>query len=53
MEQVSCLPFLEPHRVRHLWESVRSQNASISEGFLTWRWIFLGGWLRNLDVRLD
>jgi asparagine synthase (glutamine-hydrolysing) len=53
IEPVSCLPFLESRRVRHLWELVRSQNASMSEGFLIWRWLFLSGWLRNLDVRLD
>jgi asparagine synthase (glutamine-hydrolysing) len=51
--EISCLPFLEPRRVRRVWESVRSQNASVTAGFLIWRWIFLSGWLRYLNVRLD
>jgi asparagine synthase (glutamine-hydrolysing) len=52
--EISCLPFLEPRRVRRVWKSVRSaQNASVTAGFLIWRWIFLSGWLRYLNVRLD
>jgi asparagine synthase (glutamine-hydrolysing) len=51
--EISCLPFLEPRQVRQVWESVRLQNASVSAAFLVWRWIFLAGWLRHLNVRLD
>jgi asparagine synthase (glutamine-hydrolysing) len=51
--EISCLPFLEPRRVRQVWESVRLQNTSVSAAFLVWRWIFLAGWLRHMNVRLD
>jgi asparagine synthase (glutamine-hydrolysing) len=51
--EIVRLPFLEPHRVRQVWESVRSQRASVSRAFLVWRWIFLAGWLRYMNVRLD
>jgi asparagine synthase (glutamine-hydrolysing) len=53
MTEIFCLPFLRPRRMRQVWESVRSQNATVSAAFLIWRWIFLSGWLRNLNVRLD
>lgn len=53
MTEISCLPFLEQRRVRQVWESVRSQSASVSAAFLLWRWIFLSGWLRHMNVRLD
>jgi asparagine synthase (glutamine-hydrolysing) len=53
MAEISRLPFLEPRRVRQIWDSVRSQKASVLEAFLIWRWIFLVGWLRYLNVRLD
>jgi hypothetical protein len=53
MTEIACLPFFEPGRVRQVWESVRSQNTSVSAAFLVWRWIFLAGWLRYLNVRLD
>jgi asparagine synthase (glutamine-hydrolysing) len=53
MTDVSCLPFLEQRQVRQVWDSVRSQNASVPAAFLIWRWIFLSGWLRYLNVRLD
>jgi asparagine synthase (glutamine-hydrolysing) len=53
MTEVSCLPFLEQRQVRQVWDSVRSQNASVPAAFLIWRWIFLSGWLRYLNVRLD
>lgn len=53
MVEISCLPFLEPYRVHQIWESVRSQKASVAAGFLIWRWIFLSGWLRYLNVRVD
>jgi asparagine synthase (glutamine-hydrolysing) len=53
IKEIACLPFFEPRRVRQVWESVRSQNASVSAAFLVWRWIFLTGWLRHLNVHLD
>ena len=53
MTEIVELPFFEPHRVRQVWESVRSQKASVSRAFLVWRWIFLAGWLRYMNVRLD
>jgi asparagine synthase (glutamine-hydrolysing) len=53
MDEVSNLPFLEPSQAGQIWESVRSQNGSIQNGFLVWRWILLYSWLRNLNVRLD
>jgi asparagine synthase (glutamine-hydrolysing) len=53
MAEIVRLPFFEPRRVREVWESVRTQNTSVSSAFLVWRWIFLTGWLRYLDVRLD
>jgi len=53
MTEIASLPFLQPRRVRQQWESVRSQNGSVSRAFLVWRWIFLAGWLRYLNVRLD
>jgi asparagine synthase (glutamine-hydrolysing) len=53
MAEIARLPFLDPRRVRQVWESVRSQNTSVSAAFLVWRWIFLAGWLRYMDVRLD
>lgn len=51
--EISCLPFLEPRVVRRIWGSVKSEGGSASEAFLVWRWIFLSGWLRLFDVRLD
>jgi asparagine synthase (glutamine-hydrolysing) len=51
--EIVGLPFFEPHRVRQVWESVRSQKAPVSRAFLVWRWIFLAGWLRCMNVRLD
>jgi asparagine synthase (glutamine-hydrolysing) len=51
--EIERLPFFEPGRVRAVWESVRSRNTSVSKAFLIWRWIFLAGWLRYLNVRLD
>jgi asparagine synthase (glutamine-hydrolysing) len=53
MTEIARLPFFEPRRVRQVWESVRSQNSSVPAAFLVWRWIFLAGWLRCLNVRLD
>lgn len=53
MAEIADLPFFEPRRVHEVWESVRSQNSSVSAAFLVWRWIFLAGWLRHLNVRLD
>jgi asparagine synthase (glutamine-hydrolysing) len=51
--EIVRLPFFEPHRVRQVWESVRLQKASVSRAFLVWRWIFLAGWLRYMNVGLD
>ena len=53
MKEISCLPFLELRPVRQVWKSIRSQNASAPAAFLIWRWIFLCGWLRTLNIRLD
>jgi asparagine synthase (glutamine-hydrolysing) len=53
MAEIERLPFLEPSAVRRVCESVRSQKISLSAAFLVWRWIFLSGWLRHLNVRLD
>jgi asparagine synthase (glutamine-hydrolysing) len=53
MAEIERLPFFEQRRVREVWESVRTQNTSVSSAFLVWRWIFLIGWLRYLNVRLD
>lgn len=53
MKEVESLPFFEPRRVCQVWGSVRSQTASLSAAFLVWRWIFLSGWLRYMNVRLE
>jgi len=53
MTEIAQLPFIEAHRVRHIWEAVRWQNASVSSAFLVWRWVFLAGWLRYLKVCVD
>lgn len=51
--EIERLPFLEQSRVRRVWKSVKSGNASVTAAFTVWRWIFLTGWLRYLNVRLD
>ena len=51
--EIERLPFLEQSRVRQVWESVQSGNTSVTAAFLVWRWIFLAGWLRYMNVRLD
>jgi asparagine synthase (glutamine-hydrolysing) len=53
MAEIVRLPFFEPRQVRGVWEAVRTHNTSVSSAFLVWRWIFLTGWLRYLNVRLD
>jgi asparagine synthase (glutamine-hydrolysing) len=51
--EIERLPFFEPGRARAVCESVRLQNTSVSKAFLIWRWIFLAGWQRYMNVRLD
>jgi asparagine synthase (glutamine-hydrolysing) len=51
--EIEHLPFFKQGRVRQVWKSVQSRTTSLTAAFLVWRWIFLAGWLRCLDVRLD
>ena len=53
MAEIERFPFLEPRRVRQIWESVRSLNKSMSRAFLVWRWVFLAGWVRHCNISLD
>ena len=53
ISEIERFPFLEPRRVRQIWESVRSWNKSVSRAFLVWRWVFLAGWVRHCNVSLD
>src|SRR5437879_13111540 len=37
MAEIASLPFFESRQVRQVWETVRSENASVSRAFLVWR----------------
>jgi asparagine synthase (glutamine-hydrolysing) len=53
MEEVERFPFLDGNKVRHVWQSVRSNKGSVPAAFVIWRWIFLVGWLNYFSMRLD
>jgi asparagine synthase (glutamine-hydrolysing) len=53
MAEIERFPFLEPLRVRRIWDAVRSNDESVPAAFLIWRLVFLAGWVRFMSVSID
>jgi asparagine synthase (glutamine-hydrolysing) len=54
LKETCDLPLIDPDHIRVTWKRFcSSEDESPRTAFLIWRWIFLGGWVRQHHVTFD